>query len=185
MPGYSLLRVAWPEEKKIDDCVSLLGYRMGRSAPQVVCGGMISDLFVPENRGQATSVHSIAPLFELVVGPIAGGLIVQHTTWRWIFYSIAICCGIVQVALMAFLRGCYVPVILLWREHRVIKETGSTRHYINVDYLEHSSLRAIFVADKTIPDPCHATYYPTTDIISSTSVWYELPYAIELPYVVG
>lgn len=43
---------------------------------------MIVDLFQPDQRGLASSVYAIGPLFGPVVGPICGGFIGQRIGWR-------------------------------------------------------------------------------------------------------
>jgi multidrug resistance protein len=119
---------------------------IGGSAPQVIGGGMISDLFAPELRGHATSVYSIAPLLGPVVGPIAGGWIVQRTTWRWIFYSTAISCGVLQIALLIFLQESYAPVLILRKKRKLMKDTQNSDLYTSFDHLDHSFLRALSLA---------------------------------------
>lgn len=56
----------------------------------------MSDMWIPEQRGQAIAVYSLAPLLGPVIGPIAGGLIVENTTWRWVFYSTSAASVLVQ-----------------------------------------------------------------------------------------
>jgi predicted MFS family arabinose efflux permease len=43
------------------------------------------DLVPPEKYPQAVSNISITNAISLLVGPIIGGAIAAHTTWRWIF----------------------------------------------------------------------------------------------------
>lgn len=56
----------------------------------------MSDMWIPEQRGQAIAVYSLAPLLGPVIGPIAGGFIVENTTWRWVFYSTSAASVLVQ-----------------------------------------------------------------------------------------
>ena len=56
---------------------------LGGSAPLALGGGVLSDLFVAEERGKAISIYSLAPLLGPAVGPIAGGFITESTSWRW------------------------------------------------------------------------------------------------------
>ena len=55
---------------------------LGGSAPLAIGGGVLSDLFRPEERGRAISIYSLGPLLGPAVGPIAGGFITEKTTWR-------------------------------------------------------------------------------------------------------
>lgn len=57
---------------------------MGGSACLTIGGGVVSDLFKPEQRGLAMSVFSFGPLFGPVLGPICGAFIAQGAGWRWV-----------------------------------------------------------------------------------------------------
>jgi len=45
----------------------------------------LSDLWVPEERGQSLAVYTLVPLLGPAVGAIGGGYIIQHIYWRYIF----------------------------------------------------------------------------------------------------
>lgn len=57
---------------------------MGGSACLTIGGGVVSDLFEPEQRGVAMSVFQFGPLFGPVIGPICGGFIAEGAGWRWV-----------------------------------------------------------------------------------------------------
>lgn len=57
---------------------------MGGSACLTIGGGVISDLFAPEQRGLAMSIFSLGPLLGPVIGPICGAFIAQDVGWRWV-----------------------------------------------------------------------------------------------------
>ena len=57
---------------------------LGGSAPLAIGGGVVSDLFDAEHRGQAISIYSLAPLLGPVIGPVAGAWIAEKSTWRWV-----------------------------------------------------------------------------------------------------
>jgi multidrug resistance protein len=59
---------------------------VGGSACLTIGGGIIADLFVIEQRGLATAMFSIGPLFGPVIGPIIGGFIAQRAGWRWVYW---------------------------------------------------------------------------------------------------
>lgn len=65
---------------------------IGGSACLTIGGGVVSDLFEPEQRGVAMAIFSAGPLFGPVLGPICGGFIAQGAGWRWVgdyFFSLA------------------------------------------------------------------------------------------------
>ncbi len=57
---------------------------MGGSACLTIGGGVVSDMFEPEQRGLAMSIFSFGPLFGPVLGPICGGFIAEGAGWRWV-----------------------------------------------------------------------------------------------------
>ncbi|TFY74084.1 hypothetical protein EWM64_g9928 [Hericium alpestre] len=97
---------------------------LGGSAPLSIGGGVLSDLWKPEQRGQAIAVYSLAPLLGPVVGPIAGGWIAEKSTWRWVFWSTTIADAVVQGFGLIYLRETYAPILLEWKTRRLRKELG-------------------------------------------------------------
>ena len=57
---------------------------LGGSAPLAIGGGVVSDLFDAEHRGQAIAIYSLAPLLGPAVAPVAGAWIAEKSTWRWV-----------------------------------------------------------------------------------------------------
>lgn len=98
---------------------------LGGSAPLAIGGGILGDLFTAEQRGKAMSVYSLMPLLGPAIGPVAGGWIAQCTSWRWVFWSTTIACGLIQAAGLVYLRETYAPVLLQRKKRRLAKETGN------------------------------------------------------------
>lgn len=124
---------------------------IGGSAPLAIGGGILSDLFFPEQRGKAISIYSLAPLLGPAIGPIAGGWIAERTTWRWVFYSTTIACGIIQAAGLFFLQETYPPVLLHRKKKRLIKQTGNTNLRTEFDRPDRTVLQTLAVA---LTRPC-------------------------------
>ncbi|QKX55433.1 uncharacterized protein TRUGW13939_02526 [Talaromyces rugulosus] len=70
---------------------------VGGSACLTIGGGIIADLFVVEQRGLATAMFSIGPLFGPVVGPLIGGFIAQRAGWRWVYWVLLCATGTVTI----------------------------------------------------------------------------------------
>lgn len=70
----------------------------GGAAPQSIGGGVVGDLWSPEERGMAMSLYSLAPLVGPSTGPLVGGWIALKSRWQWVFWSVSIADGILQVA---------------------------------------------------------------------------------------
>ncbi|PVH80244.1 MFS general substrate transporter [Cadophora sp. DSE1049] len=99
---------------------------LGASAPQAIGGGVISDCWRAEERGKAVAIYSLAPFLGPSLGPIAGGLITQNTTWRWVFWGTSILDLFVQILATLFLHETYPPKILSVKAKKLIQETGDT-----------------------------------------------------------
>lgn len=46
---------------------------------------IISDAFLPEERGKALGIWSAVSISGLALGPIVGGVLVEYASWNWIF----------------------------------------------------------------------------------------------------
>lgn len=119
---------------------------IGGSAPLAIGGGLLSDCFTAEQRGKAISIYSLMPLLGPAIGPIAGGWIAERTTWRWVFYSTTIVCGVIQVAGLFFLQETYAPVLLHRKKLRLIKETGNTKLRTEFDHPERTLIQTLLNA---------------------------------------
>jgi multidrug resistance protein len=100
---------------------------LGGSAPQAIGGGVLSDCWAKDERGRAIALYSLAPFLGPAVGPIAGGYITLHTTWRWIFWSTSIADTFIQILAFLFLRETYHPAILAKICERMTSQTGNTK----------------------------------------------------------
>ncbi|KHN97893.1 Major facilitator superfamily domain, general substrate transporter [Metarhizium album ARSEF 1941] len=119
---------------------------IGGSAPLAIGGGVLSDLFTPEERGRAISISSLMPLLGPAIGPVAGGWIAERTTWRWVFYSTTVACGIIQVFGLFFLQETYAPVLLHRKKLRLVRETGNTELRTEFDHPDRTVLQALTTA---------------------------------------
>ncbi|THU96909.1 MFS general substrate transporter [Dendrothele bispora CBS 962.96] len=96
----------------------------GGAAPQSLGGGIVGDLWSPEERAMAMSVYSLAPLVGPSTGPLVGGWIALKSKWQWVFWSVSIADAILQVAGFVFLRETYAPELLKRRARSLRKATG-------------------------------------------------------------
>ncbi|KAF2819248.1 MFS general substrate transporter [Ophiobolus disseminans] len=88
---------------------------------------VVGDMFPVEERGTVQSFLGLAPLIGPVFGPAIGGAISVSIGWRWMFWILAICSGVVELGFIVFFRETY-KVAILWRKtKRLRKETGNER----------------------------------------------------------
>ena len=98
---------------------------LGGSAPLAIGGGVLGDLFHPEERGKAMGLYAMGPLLGPALGPVAGGFVALKTTWRWMFWATSIADGAVLISGFFFLKESYAPFLLHQKAKRLRKETGN------------------------------------------------------------
>ncbi|KAF3021011.1 hypothetical protein E8E14_010968 [Neopestalotiopsis sp. 37M] len=101
--------------------------------------GTLGDLFSASERGKAMAIYSVFPLLGQVLGPIAGGFLSAHISWRWAFYVTSIIDGCVQIFGLLFLDESYAPVLLRSKRDRLTK-AGATALYTEHDFVDDSAL---------------------------------------------
>lgn len=106
---------------------------LGGSAPMGIGGGVLGDLWLPQERGKAMAVYSLMPLLGPAIGPIAGGFIAQYSSWKWVFYSTSITAVFVQILGIFFLRETYAAEILKRKKKQLIKITGNQELHTEFD----------------------------------------------------
>jgi DHA2 family multidrug resistance protein len=73
---------------------------LGGGGLQPTSNAILLETFPPEKRGQAVSVYGLALMLFPMLGPLIGGWITDHYTWRWIFF-INIPIGLVALLLVS------------------------------------------------------------------------------------
>lgn len=106
---------------------------LGGSAPLGIGGGVLGDIWLPQERGKAMALYSLMPLLGPAIGPIAGGFIAQYTDWRWVFYSTSIAAVGVQIAGFFFMPETYAAALLAKKKRSLIKITGNKELHTEFD----------------------------------------------------
>ncbi|EWZ28243.1 major facilitator superfamily domain-containing protein [Fusarium oxysporum Fo47] len=97
---------------------------LGGSACLTLGAGVISDLFLREQRGRAMSMYSLGVMFGPVLGPICGGFIAQRAGWRWDLWVLFIAGCIITGGIVIFNRETNPVVLLEWKTRRLRSELG-------------------------------------------------------------
>lgn len=121
---------------------------LGGSAPLAIGGGLLSDVWLPEERGKSISLYSLGPLLGPVLGPVAGGFISQSTTWRWGFRATSIADAAILVMGLIFLQETYPPKILANKAKKLREEFPNQQFHTEYDTPELTKagiLRKAFV----------------------------------------
>ncbi|KAF9874453.1 hypothetical protein CkaCkLH20_08016 [Colletotrichum karsti] len=85
---------------------------VGSSTYSSMIGGVISDIYEPNERNSPMAVFSGGALFGTGLGPLFCGFIVQYTNWRWIFWVQVIVNTVTVVAFLIFLPETRANVLL-------------------------------------------------------------------------
>ncbi|RIB04024.1 major facilitator superfamily domain-containing protein, partial [Gigaspora rosea] len=82
------------------------------SAILPLCAGVISDIYIPIERGGAFGAFYFIFWFGPFIGPSFGGFIAQYLGWRWIFWILAIFGGVTFFLIFFFLPETFNPTFL-------------------------------------------------------------------------
>ena len=93
------------------DLGQLIGFRalqgIGAGGLMVGAQAIIGDVVSPRQRGRYMGYFGAVFGLSSVIGPLAGGFITQHASWRWVFY-INLPIGVVALAVIALVL--HLPV---------------------------------------------------------------------------
>ncbi|KAL3480240.1 major facilitator superfamily domain-containing protein [Aspergillus californicus] len=96
------------------------------SAPVTNTGGVLSDIWTPEERGAAIVGYALAVVGGPVLGPIVGGAITQsYLGWRWTQYITGIMMFTFLTLDVLFLDETYPAALLVTKAQRLRHETGN------------------------------------------------------------
>ncbi|HYF96239.1 MAG TPA: MDR family MFS transporter [Symbiobacteriaceae bacterium] len=101
---------------------------LGAGAIQPTVQTIIGDIFTPQERAKMQAWFSGVWGFSALVGPLAGGLMVDHVSWRWLFY--------INLPLGT------LAMYMVWR----YLEEHVAKRQVSVDYLGSATVTAGLVA---------------------------------------
>lgn len=94
--------------------------------PLNVCAGVISDLYDAKQRNIALAGYSFVPLLGPDIAPLIAGFIVDNTdSWRWVFYVLCIFNAVVALVTTLLFKETYAPTLLRRKCIMLQKETGN------------------------------------------------------------
>ena len=85
----------------------LQGFAAGLLIPTLTA--MVAQAAGPENMGRLMSIVGIPIVFGPIIGPVIGGLILQHLTWHWLFF-VNLPIGIIALVLMQWKLPRFAPM---------------------------------------------------------------------------
>lgn len=87
---------------------------------------VVSDIFLPAERGLTIMVYSMFPFLGPTLGPICGNFLAAGAGWRWVDVLCTIFFSVMFVFALFLVPETYGPYILRRRATRLSKETGKT-----------------------------------------------------------
>ncbi|KAI1348975.1 polyamine transporter 3 [Xylaria sp. FL0043] len=94
------------------------------SSAIVNSAGVISDIFVTEERGLAVMVYTSAPFLGPTLGPVVSGFLAQAGGWKWVDGLTVIFTGVMFFLGLVFVPETYTPYLLIRRAQKLSKSTG-------------------------------------------------------------
>ncbi|PVI02791.1 major facilitator superfamily transporter [Periconia macrospinosa] len=107
---------------------------LGASAEYAVSGPIVADIYSSDERGKSQIIRGALPLLGPAIGPLVAGVMVQHSSWRWMFHVLSIMNTIVVLLIIFFLPETHAPTLLKSKASRLRKATGKaycTKHESN------------------------------------------------------
>ena len=104
---------------------------IGASVEFAVTQPVLSDCWIPEERGKSYAISTFIPLLGPAIGPIVGGVVTQSIGWRWTFWILSIYDAILVIIGILVLSETYEPILLSKQASQLRKSTG--RPYFTAD----------------------------------------------------
>ncbi|KAM0806128.1 MFS multidrug transporter [Usnea florida] len=146
------------------------------SAPVTNTGGVLFDIWSPEQRGMAMVGYAIAVVGGPTIAPVIGGAITSsHLRWRWTEYLTGILMMAQLVLNVIILDESYGPALLVYKAQRLRHKTGNwALHAKHEEW--NVSLKEL--ADKYLVRPIQMFFTPICFLISLYSAFvYGILYA--------
>ncbi|PWY86559.1 MFS general substrate transporter [Aspergillus sclerotioniger CBS 115572] len=93
------------------------------SGPMSLGAGVLSDLWISDERGTSLAIYTVMPLLGTTAGPLLGGLLIESHSWQSIFFICSIFTLISLLLGLFFLPETFGP-ILLYRRGLLIHGTS-------------------------------------------------------------
>jgi multidrug resistance protein len=94
---------------------------VGGSTFSTMVGGVISDIYHAEDRNTPMALFAGAALFGTGLAPLLSSAIVQHTSWRWIYWSHAMVSAVFVLIIFFFFKETRGSVLLSRKAHALNK----------------------------------------------------------------
>ncbi|RAO66466.1 uncharacterized protein BHQ10_002478 [Talaromyces amestolkiae] len=139
----------------------------GASAIYALAGGVLGDIWRPEQRGRSLGTYLLIPLLGAAVGPIIGGFITARTTWRWMFWATSIFQTVMIAVSFFSFHESYGALLLRRRADNLRRRTGNTQYYTAAERLD-GNRSAIGILWKALTRPLRLLLFHPIIQVSAT-----------------
>lgn len=144
----------------------------GASAIYALAGGVLGDVWRPEQRGTSLGIYILIPLLGAAIGPIIGGFITKAITWPWIFWSTSILQAVMIVLSFLLFEETYAVAILRRRAKHLRKTTGDNRYYTETEKLQ-GGRPTLWVLQRSLRRPVRLLlFHPIVQVQTCLSAFY-------------
>ncbi|KAF2272228.1 MFS general substrate transporter [Westerdykella ornata] len=145
---------------------------LGASGAYALAGGVLGDVWRPEQRGRSLGVYLLIPLLGAAVGPIIGGFMAGRTTWRWMFWSTSIFQASMMLVSFTAFRETHAVHILKRRAEKLRRKTGDMQYYTLQERMD-SQTSLLSILTKALTRPLRLLlFHPIIQITSLVSAFY-------------
>ncbi|KAI0736845.1 MFS general substrate transporter [Fomitopsis betulina] len=139
-------------------------------------GAALADMWLPKDRGVASSLYASAPFLGPVVGPIVGGWVTtSRLGWRFNFWIMFVAAAVAFLGFVFVLPETYAPVLLRWRARQLRRASGGKTVYVShFDITRTRDRGAYWRTNLARP----FLFLATEPIVSLFSVYIGVAYAI-------
>ncbi|PSR79592.1 major facilitator superfamily domain-containing protein, partial [Coniella lustricola] len=97
---------------------------VGGSGCLTLGGGLIADIFRPEQRGFAMGMWLIGPIIGPTVGPLIGGFVAETIGWRWDFWLVLMIAVPITALIEIFNQETSYYILVKNKTARLCKQVG-------------------------------------------------------------
>ena len=106
-------------------------------------GGSLNDMFHPSERAGVYGVYLTGVLAGPTIGPVLGAVIVEGTSWRWIYWVAAIISSINTLVGFFFLHETFAPTVLRQRKRQLEQQSSSKTPHQQHYYIPSEDTRPL------------------------------------------
>jgi len=144
-----------------------------------IYGGSLADLYDDGERNRIWPLFAMSPLLSPILSPVAGGWIIGHVSWRWVYWIGLILSGTIFLLAFFFLPETFSPMIVQWRTYHLRVITGSDKYTCELEGKDSLGKRLAHNVSRP------AKFFTTEPIIISLGFYLVVIYVVIFTFLNG